>query len=140
MAVLFLSQKQQGHLKTLLDEKTAGFEHTKKRQEQSTLEMQLQTQKDANIVEQLKRIVAEKEEKVRQLEDEIAEMQQNVGFSCFVIRSSHTCILFSSLLQNYFRKTFYVCFIHIICYKLVDLGVVRLYKVRHILNIIKLVM
>ncbi|XP_071825988.1 coiled-coil domain-containing protein 13-like [Apostichopus japonicus] len=79
--------KQQGHLKTLLDEKTAGFEHTKKRQEQSTLEMQLQTQKDANIVEQLKRIVAEKEEKVRQLEDEIAEMQQNRSISRF---DSHT--------------------------------------------------
>lgn len=64
--------------------------------------MQLQTQKDANIVEQLKRIVAEKEEKVRQLEKEIAEMQQNVGLKCFVVPSLDTCILYRHIFIHFF--------------------------------------
>lgn len=66
-------------MKTLLEEKTAGFEESQKKHQQNTLEMQLKKQHDANIVEQLKKIVEEKENKVKQLEEEIVEMQQNVS-------------------------------------------------------------
>lgn len=116
--MLSLKQKQQSHLKNLLDQKTAGFEEDKMKQEQSKLEMQLSNQKNANVVEQLKRIVAEKEEKVKHLEEEILAMQQNVSSRKGLvdqqsIRLIDNCFIFLCLVISHYEIKCYrqSCFI-----------------------------
>ncbi|XP_071941318.1 coiled-coil domain-containing protein 13-like isoform X2 [Antedon mediterranea] len=67
--------KQQSQLNEVYNETHRQQEEQKKQQKQHQQLLHQQNQHDMNIVEQLKRIVAEKEQKVHNLEDEINQMR-----------------------------------------------------------------
>ncbi|XP_064644578.1 coiled-coil domain-containing protein 13-like [Lineus longissimus] len=69
--------KQQTQLKLMLDETTNLQKQTEDFSEKKVKELEQRSQQDSNIVEQLKRIVADKEAKVKQFEEEIRQMKLN---------------------------------------------------------------
>ncbi|XP_072020089.1 coiled-coil domain-containing protein 13-like [Amphiura filiformis] len=67
--------KQQSHLKDLLDQTSESNKKVKAKEQEAALMLQQKNQQEANLVEQLKRIVSEKEQKVHQLEQEIEDIK-----------------------------------------------------------------
>ncbi len=79
LCVCFSLQKQQSHLKELLDQSSENNKKVKAKEEEIAQKLQQKTQQEGNLVEQLKRIVSEKEQKVHQLEEEIQEIKTKVS-------------------------------------------------------------
>ncbi|XP_072173638.1 coiled-coil domain-containing protein 13-like [Diadema setosum] len=68
--------KQQSQLKASLEELNARNQHVSAQQSRDARDLTMQAQREANAMEQLRIIVAEKERKVRVLEEEIMEMRR----------------------------------------------------------------
>lgn len=68
--------KQQSQLKQLLDEANSLRSDAIRKQEEATQQLSLKTQQDNNVVNQLKAIVADKEAKVKVLEQELQELRE----------------------------------------------------------------
>ncbi|CAH1775051.1 unnamed protein product [Owenia fusiformis] len=66
---------QQSHLQNLLDQSTKLQQSAQNQQEAKMRELSMRTQQDNNVVDKLKAIIAAKEEKVDQLEQEMKKMQ-----------------------------------------------------------------
>ena len=77
--VELILQKQQAQLKEMLDSASKMHKTREQTHEMTLKELGLRTQQDNNIVEQLKAIAAEKEAKVKALEEEINQMKQAVS-------------------------------------------------------------
>ena len=76
---IFTHQTQQSHLKDMLEKTSSQTKEVRAKQEQSDLLVKQKNQQESNLIEQLKRIASEKEQKVHQLEEEIRQMKNRVN-------------------------------------------------------------
>lgn len=70
-------QKQQTQLKQMLEESNVQKSDAEQKKEEAVKHLSQRNQQDSNVVGQLKAIVAEKESKVKQLEQELQQLQKD---------------------------------------------------------------
>ncbi|XP_006812058.1 coiled-coil domain-containing protein 13-like [Saccoglossus kowalevskii] len=73
--------KQQTQMKQIIEENARLQEESQTQQHREVQQLQTKNIQDKGVVEQLKRIVSEKEQKVRVLEEEITQLKLNAGHS-----------------------------------------------------------
>ena len=77
--MFFFQQEQQSKLTAMLETKNLSHKELSKENDAKLKIMAMKSQQDSNIVKQLKDIVADKESKVHQLEDDIRQLKINVS-------------------------------------------------------------
>lgn len=73
-----VQQKQQGKLKSMLDETTSGQRQAENNRQEALTQLSQRSQQENNIIDQLQRIVDEKEVRIRTLQEQLQHMQNAV--------------------------------------------------------------
>lgn len=66
-------------MKTMIEQLTAVQKENKQNQDQKMNEIAARTQQENNMIQQLKAIIVEKENKVKQLEQDLIQLKQMVS-------------------------------------------------------------
>ena len=74
-----IQQKQQSKLKSMIDDSTLTQRQSETNRQEALLQLSQRSQQENNIIEQLQRIVDEKEGKIKTLVGQLQQMHNMVG-------------------------------------------------------------
>ncbi|XP_013386677.1 coiled-coil domain-containing protein 13-like [Lingula anatina] len=92
--------KQQERLKSMVEQNNKSQQEKEQSQSAKLRELSQKQQHDVNVVEQLKKIVAEKEQKLHSMEDEIQELRQRAQVSAVNAQMNAANALFERTLSR----------------------------------------